>query len=337
VQANYFTNICGKTVGKAEMTKRKCILFYGVFCFLYLALTLSVPTTFVDNNRLEAQEIVASEGIEFEQINDIPYYSEETLQDGDDYQKSQCRLDVLYPKNASEPYATIVWFHGGGLTGGQKYFPSALKRLSAFESGKLALVAVGYRLSPKVAFPGFIEDAAASTTWVLRHIEEHGGDPNKVFVAGGSAGGYLTAMIGTYPKWLNAFGADRRELAGLIPVSGQMTTHFHVKELLEYPGSQYNPVIDENAPLGGLSADYPPILFVLGEREIEWQCRVEENELAAASLRALGAPLVEFSENRGFTHGISGMGDDITPELLEQIDEFMRRAIEFREKEASSE
>ncbi|MBP5621516.1 MAG: alpha/beta hydrolase [Thermoguttaceae bacterium] len=268
----------------------------------------------------------------YETDNNVPYYPESVLENADDYQKSQCRLDVLYPKNPEKPFATIVWFHGGGLTGGGKYIPSAFKRLKAFQEGRLAIVAVGYRLSPKVPFPVFIEDAAASTAWVLRHVADYGGDPNAVFVSGGSAGGYLTAMIGTYPKWLEVNGADRRELAGLIPVSGQMTTHFHVKELLDYPGSQYNPVIDENAPLGGLSADYPPILFVMGDRKVEWKCRVEENELMSASLKALGAPLVEFSENEGFTHDISGMGDDIKPELLNTIDSFIIKALELKSK-----
>ena len=189
------------------------------------------------------------------------------------------------------------------------------------------MVAVGYRLSPKAIFPEFIDDAAAATAWVLRHIEQYGGSPDRVFVSGGSAGGYLAAMIGSYPKWLEKYGCSRDELAGLIPVSGQMTTHFHVKQILNYPGEQYNPVIDENAPLGGISKDYPPILFVLGDRKVEWKCRVEENELMCASLKALGAPLAEFSENEGFTHGISGMGDDITQKLLDLIDSFIDRAL----------
>jgi len=270
--------------------------------------------------------------VEYARVDGVSYYSAEQLTNADDYQKSQCKLDILYPKNASAPFATLVWFHGGGLTGGGKYFPSALKRLPSFQAGRLAIIAVGYRLSPKVEFPGFIEDAAASVAWVLRHIGEYGGASDAVFVSGGSAGGYLTAMIGTYPKWLNQFGADRSELAGLIPVSGQMTTHFHVKELLKYPGDQYNPVIDENAPLGGLSADYPPTFFLLGDRKIEWKCRVEENELMYASLKALGAPLVEFSENEGFTHGISAMGDDIKPETLNEIDAFMKKALELKKK-----
>ncbi|MBR4751972.1 MAG: alpha/beta hydrolase [Thermoguttaceae bacterium] len=304
--------------------------------FWGLALAIAVYIAFggIGTNSELIDVVFAQETtqIAYENVNDVSYYPEAVLENADDYQKSQCRLDVLYPKNSEKPFATIVWFHGGGLTGGGKYIPSAFKRLKAFQEGRLAIVAVGYRLSPKVPFPVFIEDAAASTTWVLRHIAEYGGDPNAVFVSGGSAGGYLTAMIGTYPKWLEANGADRRELAGLIPVSGQMTTHFHVKELLKYPGDQYNPVIDENAPLGGLSADYPPILFVLGDRSIEWKCRVEENELMCASLKALGAPLVEFSENEGFTHGISGMGDDIKPELLDTIDSFIVKALELKNK-----
>ncbi|MBR5759266.1 MAG: hypothetical protein IKX88_11790, partial [Thermoguttaceae bacterium] len=69
-----------------------------------------------------------------------------------------------------------------------------------------------------------------------------------------------------------------------------------------------------------------------GDRSIEWKCRVEENELMCASLKALGAPLVEFSENEGFTHGISGMGDDIKPELLDTIDSFIVKALELKNK-----
>lgn len=305
-------------------------LFLGRFVALVLISTFFSAIDFAIAHSARGEDVAGTASVEYEQVDGVFYYEGDVLNNADDYQKTQCCLQIIYPKNAIEPFATLIWFHGGGLTSGQKHIPSAFKRLQAFKEGKLAIVAVGYRLSPKVPFPVFIEDAAASTAWVLRHIAEYGGAPDKVFVSGGSAGGYLTAMIGTYPKWLNAFGADRNQLAGLIPVSGQMTTHFHVKELLKYPGDQYCPFIDENAPLGGLSADYPPVFFVLGDRKIEWKCRVEENELMAASLRALGAPLVDFSENEGFTHGISGMGDDIKPELLDKIDSFMRRAVELK-------
>lgn len=292
-------------------------------------ITLSFAT-FAAPSKTFAAEPTPSvpEKIAYETARNVPYYSAETLETADDYQKSQCRVDVLYPKKPG--FSTIVWFHGGGLTGGSKYFPSAFKRLKSFENGDLAIVAVGYRLSPKVPFPVFIEDAARAVAWTLQNIAEYGGNPDAVFVSGGSAGGYLSAMLGARPEFLAANGVDRADLAGLLPVSGQMTTHFHVKELLKYPGDQYNPVIDVNAPLAGISKDYPPTFFILGDRKIEWKCRVEENELMFASLKALGAPLVQFSENEGFTHGISGMGDDIKPELLAEIDAFILKANELK-------
>ena len=48
--------------------------------------------------------------------------------------------------------------------------------------------------------------AAAAVAWTLRHIGEYGGDSNKVFVSGMSAGGYLTMMVGMDSKWLAAHG-----------------------------------------------------------------------------------------------------------------------------------
>ena len=66
------------------------------------------------------------EKVEFAEAKGVAYYSSEILKDADDYQKSQCRVDILYPNKPG--FATIVWFHGGGLTGGGKYVPSAFKR-----------------------------------------------------------------------------------------------------------------------------------------------------------------------------------------------------------------
>ncbi len=212
-------------------------------------------------------------------------------------------LDIYYPEN-TPGFTTLVWYHGGGLTGGHKHIPESLK-----EKG-IAIVAVDYRLSPAVDFPVFIEDAAAAAVWVKRHIAEYGGDANRVFLAGGSAGGYLTAMIGMDPRWLEPYGMSSHDFAGLIPVSAQVTTHFHVKKLLGNQGEQYQPIIDQNAPLAHLSKTLPPILLIVGDRKVEWKARVEENELMYASLKALGHSQVFFHENIGFDHGISGLGKD---------------------------
>lgn len=250
---------------------------------------------------------------------DIPYGEATATERSDGAEtvvsRSECLLDIYYPED-TPGFTTLVWFHGGGLTSGHRHIPEVLK-----EKG-IAIVAVEYRLSPAVDFPVFIEDAAAAAAWVKRHIVEYGGDSNRVFLAGGSAGGYLTAMVGMDPRWLEPYGMSGMDFAGLIPVSAQVTTHFHVKKLLGDQGDQYQPVIDRNAPLGHLSASLPPILLIVGDRKLEWKARVEENELMYASLKALGHSRVFFHENAGFDHGISGLGKDCE-EPARQILEFM--------------
>jgi acetyl esterase/lipase len=233
-------------------------------------------------------------------VKGLSYYSGQELLTADAYQRSQCRLDLRYPTNQTG-FATLVWFHGGGLTAGKRSFPE-------LHAPQLAVAAVGYRLSPKGKLPSFIEDAAASTAWVIAHIAEYGGDSNKVFVAGHSAGGYLTAMIGMDPKWLAARGVSNLQLAGLIPISAQVSTHFHVKKLRGDAGPQYRPLIDEYAPLYYCASNLPPICLITGGRSIEFKCRVEENDLMAASLRTLGHRHVEFHELSGFDHGTIGAG-----------------------------
>ena len=233
-------------------------------------------------------------------LTNISYYSEQALQQADEYQKTQCQLDLRYPTNRTG-FATVVWFHGGGLTGGHRHFIN-------LKDPEIAVAAVGYRLSPKARHPAYLEDAAAATAWVIRNIAQYGGDTNKVFVSGHSAGGYLTAMIGMDPRWLAPYGISNLQLAGLIPVSGQVTTHFHVKKLLGDKGQQYRPLINEFAPLYYCSSNLPPICLVVGERKLEFKCRVEENDLMAVSLRTLGHPSVEFHELAGLNHGTVGTG-----------------------------
>ncbi len=257
----------------------------------------------------------------------IPYYSETVLANADDYQKSQCRLDLSVPDEA-EKLPVLVWFHGGGLTGGQKEVPKFLKK------ERIILVAVGYRLSPKAKFPEFLEDAAAAVAWTFANVERYGGDSKRIFVGGYSAGGYLTGMIGMDPRWLKPYNLSPNDLAGLVLLSAQVTTHFHVKEILEMPGDRLLPVIDENAPLHYLSPKLPPMILVLGDRKIEWPVRVEENELMASTLQKMGHPHIEFHENPGYDHGtIGNTNGDLAPEAAAQIRDFLIKYGKMQDKD----
>ena len=212
----------------------------------------------------------------------------------DDYMNERCKLDIYYPENQKD-FATVVWFHGGGLTGGEKSIPNDLKN-----NGN-AVVAVNYRLHPKVKNPVYIEDAAASVAWVFRNIEKYGGNNTKIFVAGHSAGGYLASMVGLDKSYLAKYGIDANSIAGLIPFSGHTITHMTVRK--ENGVGNKQPVVDKFAPLFHVRADAPPLVLITGDREIEMLGRYEENAYMYRMMKVAGHQLSSLYEMPGFDHG----------------------------------
>lgn len=163
--------------------------------------------------------------VTYQTYSNVSYRSGDGL---DNYQKERCKLDIYVPENQNG-FTTVVWFHGGGLTAGEKAIPERLKNQG------LGVVAVNYRLSPKVKSPAYIDDAAAAVAWVIKNIPRYGGDPQKVVVSGHSAGGYLTCMIGLDKHYLAAYGIDANTLQKLVPFSGQMITHFEIRREYNLP------------------------------------------------------------------------------------------------------
>lgn len=228
--------------------------------------------------------------------------------DGNDltpYMRERCRLDLVLPGDA-KGFATVVWFHGGGLTGGNRSIPAGLKNKG------IAVVAANYRLHPQVTSPAYIEDAAAAVAWTFRNIEQYGGDPSKIFVSGHSAGGYLTSMVGLDKRWLAAHEIDADRIAGLIPYSGHTITHFTIRK--ERGIGENQPVVDELAPLFHVRKDAPPLLLITGDRELELKGRYEENAYLWRMMQVVEHPDTELYELDGFNHG--QMAEPAHPLLL---------------------
>ncbi len=213
----------------------------------------------------------------------------------DPYAVERCKLDIWLPDGVTD-FPTVVWFHGGGLRNGNKHFPPGLL------NRKVAVVSVNYRLNPKVQSPGYVEDAAAAVAWVLKHIEQYGGNSNLVFLSGHSAGGYLASMVGLDKSYLAAFGIDADCLAGLIPLSGHTITHLTVRA--ERGISRTQPIVDEMAPLFHVRPDAPPLLLITGDREMEMLGRYEENAYMMRMMRVAGHPDTRIMELDGYGHGI---------------------------------
>ncbi|KIA82493.1 alpha/beta hydrolase [Flavobacterium sp. AED] len=238
---------------------------------------------------------VSAQKLEYTTKSNIPYYSD-AINKTDTYINERCLLDIYYPKNSSG-FATVVWFHGGGLTSGSKELPEGLK-----DKG-ICVVSVNYRLSPKVNSPKYIEDAAAAVAWVFKNINTFGGDNSLIFISGHSAGGYLASMISLDKKWLLADGIDANKIAGIIPLSGQAITHFEIRKERGIPETQ--PVIDELAPLFHVRADAPPLLLITGDRELEMLGRYEENAYLMRMMKIAGHKETKLYELDGFGHNMT--------------------------------
>lgn len=239
--------------------------------------------------------------------NNIFYYAD-SISITDAYIKSQCKLDIYYPKNVKN-FATIVWFHGGGITGGKKDIPREL-----IDKG-VAVIGVGYRLSPQAKAPAYIEDAAAAVAWAFKNIAAFGGNNKLIFVSGHSAGGYLGTMVTLDKTYLNKYNVDANRIAGIIPFSGQAITHFTVRQ--EMGVKDIQPTIDKYAPLYHVRADAPPMLLITGDRELEMLGRFEENAYFSRMMKLAGHQSTRLYELQGFDHG--GMAVPAFPLLLKEV------------------
>lgn len=213
---------------------------------------------------------------------------------GDRYAMSRCKLDVYYQQEKSGT-PVVVWFHGGGLTGGEKFIPEELK------NEDLTVVAANYRLLPQAELSECIDDAAAAVAWTCRHIADYGGDPRKIYVCGHSAGGYLTNMIGLDKKWLGKYGIDADSIAALAPFSGHAISHFAYREARRMKPTQ--PSIDEFAPLYYVRADAPPLIIISGDRELEMLGRYEETAYFWRMMKVNGHKETYIYELDGYDHG----------------------------------
>nr|WP_321410434.1 alpha/beta hydrolase [uncultured Carboxylicivirga sp.] len=239
------------------------------------------------------------------------YYSEDENK-ADAYKNERCVLDIYYPENL-KGFATIVWFHGGGLTGGNKEIPQALK------DKNVAVIGVNYRLYPKIKAPEYINDAAAAVAWVMKNIETYGGDPSLVFVSGHSAGGYLTSMVGLDKSYLAKHGVDANNIAGLIPFSGHTITHFTVRAERGIPGEQA--IVDSLAPLYHVRADASPLLLITGDREMEMLGRYEENAYLMRMMKVIGHKDTRLFELDGYGHG---MTEPAFPLLINEVNRIVK-------------
>src|SRR5262245_11281684 len=111
-----------------------------------------------------------------------------------------------------------MWIHGGGWVWGDRWMYAQVGR--RFAEAGIGFAAISYRLSPNVKHPAHAQDCARAFAWLHGHVAEHGGDPDRLFIAGQSAGGHLAALLACDPQFLADAGVPNGALKGAIPMSG---------------------------------------------------------------------------------------------------------------------
>lgn len=167
-------------------------------------------------------------------------------------------LDVYRPDNARNA-PVIVFFYGGNWDSGSKdlYFFLA----SAMARRGFVIVVPDYRIYPEVKYPTFIEDSARAVAWAKGHAAQYGGDPNKFFIMGHSAGAHTAAMLDINRSFLHAVGLDpARDVKGWIGVAGPYDfLPLHSAELIDIFGGPNNP---DTQPITYVKGGEPPALLI---------------------------------------------------------------------------
>jgi acetyl esterase/lipase len=281
--------------------------------FVFSALTAR-PSVFVVAS---AATTVLAQTFTVRMLRDVPYLEGANYADGKD------KLDLYLPEGRSNA-PVIVSYYGNQLMGGDKNEDAFIGR--RFASAGFVTAVVNYRLSPGVSHPAHIQDAAASFAWVKRHVAKYGGNTERIFVIGYSAGGYLAALLSTDRRYLAAHKLSPRDIRGTVPVSA-----FY---WVERPGvapdrdkSVWGTSPDvwaDASPAHHLQAEAPPMLILYADRDEDW--RRQQNVEIAAAMKAAGQSNVEIAMIGDRTHSTiwSRVGDD-GDETAERIIRFASR------------
>jgi len=182
-------------------------------------------------------------------------------------------LDVYAPgKKPQTPLPVVVFIHGGNWDSGSKNIYWFIGRRLAKQN--VVAVIINYRLSPNVLVPAMADDCARAVQWTAQHIGEYGGDPNRIFVMGHSAGGGLAALLATDDALFTQIGMTKNPVKGAILNDAAGINMYDYLLKMEYPGDQKYLVSFGKDPAGWkamsplfkVKPGMPPMLLYAGEQ-----------------------------------------------------------------------
>jgi acetyl esterase/lipase len=241
------------------------------------------------------------------------------------------QLDIYRPTRAARA-PVVVFFYGGSWQSGKKSLYAFLA-VALARRGYLAVVP-DYRVYPEVKYPDFLNDGALALRWVKDNAAQFGGDPEKLFVMGHSAGAHIAAMLAIDRSWLQHVGlAADRDVSGLIGISGPYDfLPLHDETLKEIFGGANEPATQ---PIAHVGRGVPPALLLTSTNDRTVQ--PGNATRLAARLRAFGneATVVTYPRlgHLAIVAAFAAPLRFLAP-ILRDVDRFMRHTLTSRPETA---
>jgi len=237
------------------------------------------------------------------QVPEHPEYFRRWAEDSAAVRRARpCRLDISYDSERLDLFPAeraaapcLLFIHGGYWQALDKSDFSFLA--PAFQDAGVALAVVNYTLAPKAGMDEIVRQNRAAVAWLYRNARAYGVDPERIHVAGHSAGGHLTAMV-LATNWA-AFGLDRNPVRGASAISGLYDLEpirlCYLNDVLGLDAA----AAERNSPLHHLPRQSLPLILSVGTGETDEFRRQQES--FAAAWRAVGLPL-EIADQPGDNH-----------------------------------
>jgi acetyl esterase/lipase len=239
----------------------------------------------------------AGQDAKVKEVKGLAYYEGE----GADAKKH--KLDLYLPES-EKPFPVLMWIHGGAWATGDRALYGGVGRQFAIRG--IAFAAISYRLSPGVKHPEHVKDCARAFAWLVENAKKHGGDPDRLFVSGQSAGGHLSALLTLDRKYLDDLKVPADAIKGTVPMSGVYTipplaadTKGFMQIFPKAFGSDPEACRDAS-PTAHVSKARVPML-VLTETDDNYKVRAGM-ELFKAALGRAGFKDVSFKDAEGRNH-----------------------------------
>ncbi len=209
------------------------------------------------------------------------------------------KLNIWVPTGTknTDKLPVLVWLYGGGWYSGQRDDYGFAGR--AFAQQGFIVVIPDYRIVPDGHWPDFLHDSAAAVAWTDAHIGNYGGDPDRIALAGHSAGAYNAVMIALDPQWMRAAGSDASVIRGVAALAGPYDfAPFEKGGRADVAMGDIRPV-ERTQPVAFVRADAPPLW--LGHGTADTVVRVRNSQRLTAAMHKVGGS-AQLREYDGLSH-----------------------------------